>query len=71
MKLTLMDSICNCSQSEKWVWTSGGTKTSLSLSLRKNGRDKWKEKSLGIVILSCPNCHLGKRLHSLPELKVM
>lgn len=66
-----MDSICNCSQSEKGVWNSGGIKTSLSLSLRKNGRDKWKETSLGVVVLSCPNCHLGKGLPTLQELKVM
>lgn len=30
-----------------------------------------KKKTLGAVILSCPNCHLGKGLPTLQELKVM
>lgn len=61
----------NGSQSEKGVLTSGGTKTSLSLTLRKNGRDKLKEKNSGVLILSCPSGHLEKGLPTLKEPKGM
>lgn len=49
MKLMLIDSTCSCSRAEEGVWTSWGTKTSLSLSLGKNSRGRGKDSQLSKV----------------------